>query len=388
MGVGVAGPRWKVPSKSAIFQARARLGAEPMGALFDRGCRPVASEDTPGAFYRSRRLVSIDGTTLDVADTSANDDAFGRPGSGRGERSAFPQLRLVALAECGTHAVTAVAMGPYATGETTLAKQLIDSGALGPGMLVLADRGFTAFPLWDKASATGADLLWRAKNNAVLPVLERFDDGSFRSEIVATADKRTRADVRSVRVVEYALTDPGRPQAEQRYRLLTTVMDPDIAPAAELAALYAERWEIENTLDELKVHQRGPRVVLRSKTPEGVRQEVYGYLCVHYAIRALMHTTAEHHDVDPDRISFTRTLRAARRSARTQTGTGSTALRVALHSAITEIGAELLPHRRLRSAARVVKRKMSNYGVKRPMHRRWPQPTFTTSTAINILVPP
>ena len=381
--------KWRVPSKSAIFQARARLGVEPLAELFHRACRPLATADTPGAFYRSWRLVSLDGTTLGVADTAANDAAFGRPGSGRGERSAFPQLRLVGLAECGTHAVTAVAMGSYTSGEATFARELIDQGALGPGMLVLADRGFTAFPLWDKASATGAELLWRAKGNAVLPVLERFGDGSFRSEIVATPDKRTRANVRTVRVVEYAITDPGRPHAEgTTYRLLTTIMDPDTAPAAELAELYTERWEIENTLDELKTHQRGPRVVLRSKTPDGVLQEAYGYLCVHYAIRALMHTAADHHDVDPDRISFTRSLHAARRSARTQTGLSSTAIRRALHTAVAEIGAGLLPHRRLRAAARVVKRKMSNYGVKRPAHRTWPNPATSIKAAIQVLQPP
>jgi len=380
---------WKVPSKSAIFQARARLGVAPLAELFGRGCRPLGTRDTPGAFYRSWRLVSIDGTTLDLADTPVNEAAFGRPGHSRGDRAAFPQLRLVALAECGTHAVTEVAMGPYATAETTLAKDLVGSGALGSGMLVLADRGFTAFPLWDKAAATGADLLWRARANAVLPVLERFADGSFRSEIVATPDKRTRADVRPVRVIEYTVTDPGRPQAAgTTYRLLTTIMDPAAAPADELAALYAERWEIESTLDELKTHQRGPRVVLRSKTPDGVRQEVYGYLCVHYAIRALMHTTAADHDVDPDRISFTRSLRAARRSIRSGTGTATTALRVALRTAVTEIADELLPRRRLRAAARVVKRKMSSYGVKRAEHRTWPTPERSIDTAISILVPP
>ena len=185
------------------------------------------------------------------------------------------------------------------------------------------------------------------------------------------------------------MTDPGRPQAAATtYRLLTTITDPDAAPAPDLAALYSERWEIENTLDELKTHQRGPRVVLRSKTPDGVRQETYGYLCVHYAIRALMHTTADHHDLDPDRISFTRTLRAARRSVHTHAGTSSTVLSVALHTAITEISDELLPRRQLRAAARVVKRKMSSYGVKRTEHSTWPQPQRTLESAIQILVPP
>jgi hypothetical protein len=380
--------RWQVPSKSAIFQARARLGAEPLQRLFDRGCVPLAAAGTPGGFYRDWRLVSLDGTCLDVADTPANDAAFGRPGSGRGEGvGAFPQLRLVAAAECGTHAMFAAAIGSYATGESTLARELLQR--LGAGMLCLADRGFTAHPLWQAAAATGAELLWRAKGNAVLPVLERFQDGSFRSELVASADKRTRAEVAAVRVVEYRVDDPGRPQAHDvGYRLVTTILDPDAAPAAELAALYAQRWEVETALDELKTHQRGPRVVLRSKTPDGVRQEAWGYLCTHYAIRALMGAAAEERDVDPDRVSFTRTLHAARRSVRAGLGTATRTLTVALLAAIAEITRELLPPRRLRAAARVVKRKMSNYGVKRATHRNWSRPTRRPAAAVHVLARP
>jgi hypothetical protein len=380
--------RWQVPTKSAIFQARTRLGAEPVQRLFAKGCVPLATPDTPGAFYRDWRLVSMDGTCLDVADTPVNDEAFGRPGSGRGEGvGAFPQLRLVAVAECGTHAMFAAAMGPYATGESTLARGLLDR--LGAGMLCLADRGFTAHPLFTAAAATGADLLWRAKGNAVLPDLERFPDGSYRSEIVATADKRTRRNVTAVRVIEYRVDDPGHPQAEGvRYRLLTTIMDPDAAPAGDLAALYAERWEVETALDELKTHQRGPRVVLRSKTPDGVYQEAWGYLCTHYAIRALMSTAAADRDLDPDRLSFTRSLHAARRSVRAGLGNAATNLSLALPAVLSEITRELLPLRRLRAAARVVKRKMSNYGVKRAGHRNWPRPTRSPSEAINILACP
>jgi hypothetical protein len=376
---------WKMPSKSAIFQARARLGVQPLETLFERGCVPLATPDTSGAFYRDWRLVAFDGTCLDVADNPANDEAFGRPGASRGT-SAFPQVRLVGFAECGTHAITGAAIGPYSESEQSLTHGLL--GHLGPGMLCLADRGFAGFPLLEAARATGADLLWRARNNAVLPVLETFDDGSFRSEIVATPDKRTRANVISVRVIEYTVTDPGRPETAERYRLLTTIMDPTAAPADELAALYAERWEIETALDELKTHQRGPRVVLRSKTPDGVRQEIYGHLCTHYAIRALMSTAAEDRGVDPDRISFTRTLRAARRSTRAGLGTATTNLAVALTDTITEILHELLPARRLRAAARVVKRKMSNYGVKHRQHRDWPRPTLTPPEAVHILAPP
>lgn len=379
--------RYQVASQVAITKARARLGFQPLAELFTRACVPLATEATPAAFYRGRRLLSLDGTTIDVADTAANAESFGRARTGRGDGSAFPQLRLVALGECGTHAIIAAKLDSYDVGEVSLAKDLLPA-ALRPGMLVLADRGFTAFPLWDLAAATGADLLWRAKSNAVLPVIEPLPDGSFRSEIVATADKRTREQVRAVRVIEYILDDPGRPAAAgTRYRLLTTLFDPQAAPAAELAALYAGRWEIESIFDELKTHQRGPRVVLRSRTPAGVYQEAWGYLCVHYAIRALIYTAARHGDHDPDRLSFTRARHAARRSVRTGLHDAIT-LAVALRRAIREISHVLLPERRLRSAARVVRRKMTGYHVKRAEHRNWPQPALPCAQAIRVLAPP
>jgi Insertion element 4 transposase N-terminal/Transposase DDE domain len=379
--------RYAMPSQVAISKARTRLGPKPLAELFSRACVPLATPDTPGAFYRGRRLLSMDGATIDVADTPANAEVFGRAGTGRGDGSAFPQLRMVALGECGTHAVVAAAMDSYDVGEVTLAKGLVGA-ALGPGMLVLADRGFTAFPLWEKASATGADLLWRAKSNAVLPVLERHPDGSYRSELVATADKRTRENVLPVRVVEYTIADDGRPGAKDTtYRLITTILDPAEAPADELAALYAQRWEIESTFDELKTHQRGPRVILRSRTPEGVYQEAWGYLCVHYALRALIHAAADLADLDPDRISFTKAMHAARRSVRTGL-TATVTLATALQRAITEILHPLLPERRLRANPRVVRRKMSNYNVKRAQHRDSPNPTIPIGNAIRILSPP
>jgi hypothetical protein len=386
-----AGLSWRarralvVPSSVAISKARARLGPAPLEALFRNACVPLAQLDTRGAFYRGWRVVSMDGTTLDTADTQSNLEAFGRPGSGRGE-GAFPQLRMVALAESGTRAIFAAAMGGYRTGEVTLAKEL--AGALDPGMLVLADRGFTAHPLFSAMAATGAQLCWRAKSDAIFPVLERYPDGSFRSELVAAEDKRRRQHVLTVRVIEYAVEDSGRPQAQAvTYRLVTTILDPALGPAPELAALYAERWEFESALDELKTHQRGPRVVLRSKLADGVYQEAWGMLCVHYAIRALLCRAAHDGDVDPDRISFTRTMRAAKRSIRRPAG-DSVSLTAALFHAIAEILQELLPLRRLRSAPPVVKRKMSNFHVKRPEHRSWPQPTLPISQAIRILSPP
>jgi hypothetical protein len=309
---------WSVPTKGAVAQARARLGPEPLRALFDTVAEPLAKRGAQGAFYRDLRLVSIDGTCFDVADTSANAERFGRPGSGRGQGvGAFPQLRVVGLAECGTHALFEVALGSYGEGERTLAQGVL--GALSAGMLCLADRGFYSFGLWNRARASGAELVWRTKANHRLPVTERLPDGSYLSELFASED-RARDQGVSARVIEYTVEDPGRGETDTRYRLLTTILDPERAPAAELAALYPQRWEFESALDELKVHQRGPRVVLRSKLPDGVIQEAYGYLCVHYAIRWLMHAVALQTGQDPDRISFTRTLRVAPRTTGSHPG--------------------------------------------------------------------
>jgi hypothetical protein len=303
--------RWEVPSTAAISRARARLGAEPLRVLFARVCRPLATQETKGAFYRGWRLVAVDGTTVDVPDTPSNVETFGRPGSARGEgKGAFPQVRVAALAECGTHAIFAAATGALAAHETTLARRLF--GHLRAGMLLIADRGFAGFDLWAEAAATGADLLWRVKTNAVLPVVEMLADGSYLSHIVAGSDRK-RANPATVRVVEYTLAG-----SDTVYRLITTILDPQQVPATDLAALYAQRWEFETALDELKTHQRGPGLVLRSRHPDGVEQEVYGFLLVHYAIRELMWQAAQHADEDPDRISFTRTLNLVRRQVSAQ----------------------------------------------------------------------
>jgi hypothetical protein len=310
---------WSVPTKGALAQARSRLGPEPLRALFEEVAQPLASPATAGAFYRDLRLVTIDGTCVDVADSSANEERFGRPGSGRGQGvGGFPQLRLVALAECGTHAITHVVLGPCTSGELALADELW--GSLGAGTLCLADRNFYSFERFQKARATGAQLLWRVKSDIGLPREQMLPDGSYLTSIYAPKDRKARRDGARARVIEYKLSDPGRAATDTRYRLLTTILDPEQAPAEELAPLYTQRWEFEGALDELKVHQRGPRVVLRSKTPDGAIQEMYGYLCVHYAIRWLMHTVALETGHDPDRLSFTRTLRAARRTTASHAG--------------------------------------------------------------------
>jgi hypothetical protein len=300
----------KLPSKSAIFQARARLGADPVKALFERVAGPLAEPAAPGAWLAGRRMVAIDGTCLDVADTVENDEWFGRPGVMKGERAAFPQARVVAIAECGTHAMFDAAVGAYTTPENTLAREVIDR--LEPGMLLLADRGFCGFPLWSRAVRTGADLLWRAKTTTRPRHVETLSDGSWLAELRPSGNAGRHVEPLIIRVIDYEIDD-GRPN-DHTYRLFTTILDPNEASATDLAIAYSQRWEIEAVFDELKVHQRGPRTVLRSKSPDLVLQEVWGHLCCHYAIRTLMWEAAGHAGVDPDRVSFVAALRIARRS--------------------------------------------------------------------------
>ena len=299
----------KVAGPSGISQARTRLGFEPLQRLYDEVVGPIATVATKGAWYRKWHLMSLDGSVLDTADTPANEAAFGRPGASRG-KSAFPQIGFVALVENGTHVLFGARMGPCRTSEVTLAEEVL--GALRAPMLCLADRGYWGFPLWQAAAATGAQLLWRVKTNLVLPCRKRLADGSYLSQVYASDHHRERdEDGLWVRVIEYTLS--GLADAEPMYRLVTTILDPTEAPAQELAALYHERWEIETALDEFKTHLRGARIVLRSKTPDLVRQEFFGLLLAHFAIRGLMHEAALEADEDPDRLSFTHTVHVLRR---------------------------------------------------------------------------
>ena len=227
-----------LPSKSGIFQARARLGSEPVKGLFVRVARPLATESTPGAWVAGRRVMAVDGMCLDVADTVENDAWFGRPGVNKGERAAFPQARVIGLVECGTHALVDAAVGAYTTAENTLAKDLIDR--LEPGMVVLADRGLCGFPLWSRAAATGADLLWRAMPNMKPRHIKTLDDGTWLAELRPSGNAGRHAEALTIRVIDYQIDD-GRPN-DETYRLFTTLLDPGEAPAEELAVAYAQRW--------------------------------------------------------------------------------------------------------------------------------------------------
>ncbi len=299
----------KVAGKSGISQARTRLGVEPIRELHNQLVKPIAAKATKGAWYKDWRLVSIDGSTLDIADQKENEKEFGRPSASRGS-SAFPQLRFVSLVENGTHVLFGTHFGGINKGEITLAKDVLDS--LEEGMLCLADRNFYGYELWNYAKNTGSELLWRIKKNMDLPREKQLEDGSYLSRVYPTwKDHRQRKNGLIVRVIEYKLE--GVAGAEPLYRLITTILDDKKAPASELAALYHERWEIETAFDELKTHLRGSRIVLRSKTPALVKQEFYGLLMAHFAIRSLMHEAALKADEDPDRLSFLHAVHVVRR---------------------------------------------------------------------------
>jgi len=247
---------YAAPSKSAIFQARARLGAEPVQALFDRVARPIGTASMTGVWLAGRRLVAVDGTCLDVADTVENDVFFGRPGVTKGERAAFPQARVVALAECGTHAIFAAVVGELATGEQTMIEQLLTR--LEPRMLLLADRGIFSYSLWRKTIDTGADLLWRVRTDPMGPqpeYLEDLPDGSWLARLRRSTGPERRLPPMTIRVIDFTIDD-GR-EHPSGYRLFTTILEPDEASAPDLAAAYGRRWEIELAFDELKPTNAG-----------------------------------------------------------------------------------------------------------------------------------
>jgi Insertion element 4 transposase N-terminal/Transposase DDE domain len=296
-------------SKSAISQARTRLGSQVVRQLAERVLRPLAASGAPGAWYRGLRVMALDGSCMEVADEAANAEFFGYPGASRGQ-SAFPQARLLGLVECGTHVVTAAEVAPYGHSEQVMAARLLPA-KLRPDMLVLADRNFFGFKLWQMACASGAKLLWRVKADRKLPVEQMLGDGSYLSTVFDSED-RHRSAGQAVRVIDYELQDSAT-AAEDNYRLVTNILDPQQAPALELAALYHERWEIEGVFDEFKTHLRANSTVLRSKTPELVLQELWGLLLAHFAIRQLMAQAAWPRDLDPDRLSFTNAVRVIKR---------------------------------------------------------------------------
>lgn len=296
----------RVATESAITQARQRLGSIPIEKLYEEVVVPIAKKITRGAWYRSWRVVSIDGFILDVAESDENVKAFGRPGASRG-KSAYPQVRVVGFLENGTHVFFGAEMDRCDVGETTMARRIL--GKLRKNMLCLADRNFLCYPLWQQAVASGAKLVWRAKLQLVIPKIRKLSDGSYLAKIYPSP-KHRRVDREGilVRLVDYRI-DGFR----ENYRLVTNILDPAQAPALELAELYSERWTIETAIDELKTHLRGSKVVLRSKLPELVRQDVFGLLLAHYGVRFVMHDAALSEGIATDELSFVHTLRVVHR---------------------------------------------------------------------------
>jgi hypothetical protein len=308
---GAGEAAWRLPSNAAIVRARRRAGARLLRAIFHAVAGPIAEPATPGAFLGGLRLMAIDGTTLDVADTPDNARTFGRPTTRRGP-GAFPQIRVVALIETGSHALCDVVLRPFRCGEAPAGRRLLRS--VGPGMLLLWDRGFDGYQMVRETLVRGAAFLGRTKANIVLTPTAVLPDGSYLACIYPSPTaRRRREDGITVRVVEYALDTAAGPGRE-RYRLITSLLDADTFPATRLAAAYHERWEVETTLDEVKVHQWAHPRPLRSQHPREVVQELYGLLLAHLAIRTLMYHAARREGLDPDRLSFTGALRVLRRA--------------------------------------------------------------------------
>jgi len=367
-------PGETIPTRSALCQARRRLGIAPIRGLFQRVVRPLTDDQTPGATFGGLRLVAMDSTKLDVPDTPANDAAFGRPRGGRGD-GAFPQVHKLSLVELGSRAELAFVVKPCLRNEAVVAWGL--RRHLRAGMLLLADREFFSFPLWQACRERGAQLLWRGKTNFVLEPLEVLSDGSYLTKIYPRPRDRV-ADRHGipVRVIKYTIDDPRRAGHQQVHILLTSLLDAEAHAAVDLILCYHQRWEHELMFDEQKTHhdpvRPGKPAQLRSGTPAGVVQELYALSLGHFVTQAVRVAAARAEEIDPDGLSFIGALRVLR--CRLPECDSSSAATVAAwyRRLLWEIGQERLEPRRNRVNPRVVKHQVSNYGKKHPHHRPCP----------------
>jgi Insertion element 4 transposase N-terminal/Transposase DDE domain len=364
-------PLIALPTDSALTYRRYQVGARPLARLFHQVCQPIATQATRGAFLFGLRLMALDGTVEDVPDTPANAAVFGRHTADRGA-SAFPQIQVVYLAECGTHAIVDAGFWPCHTSERVGGFRLLRS--LREDMLVLWDRGFHDYDMLVGARQRGAQVLGRLPSHVKPERLRTLPDGSVLA-IIRPSDyqRRKRGEHLLVRVITYALTDPALPGSGETYRVLTTLLDPCQAPAYELACAYHERWEIELVVDEVDTHQRLAARTLRSLKPVGVIQELYGLLLAHYAVRVLMHEAALEADLDPDRLSFVHALEVVRDAVPEFQLVAPEQVPLLYARLLLDLAAKRLPERRPRSNPRVVKRKMSNFKLKRAEHLRPPK---------------
>jgi hypothetical protein len=379
---------WPAPDialagKSAISQARYRLGARAVVALFHRVCHPLATAQTPGAFLFGLRLVALDGTVEDVPDSPANARAFGRHHSDRGA-SAFPQAQGVYLSECGTHAVIDAGFWPCHTSERVGGLRLLRS--VGAGMLLLLDRGFYSFEMIARTRARGAHVLGRVPAGVTLTPRHLLPDGSYWAYIYpADPQRRQRGDHLLVRVIVYTLTDPARPGYGETHRLITTLLDAQQAPALDLLCAYHERWEIELTIDEIDTHQRLVQHPLRSQKPVGVIQELYSLLVAHYAVRAVMADAAAQAGLAPTRLSFIHAAELIRLAIDDFPLVTPAQHGLLYQRLLRDIAACRLPRRAHRTNPRVVKRKMSRFKLKRGAPPPASQHLVTFAATIHIL---
>lgn len=372
-----------LPVKSALTQARQRLGVKPLVALFRVLARPIARLDQDWAFYKGLRLMAIDGTKLDLPDTPENERFFGRPGAGRG-KAAWPVAGVIALIEIGTRMTVDAFVGRYKTSEQFAAVRLMRS--LTAGMLLLWDRAFVGYALWNEALKRGAHLLGRIKSNMIFKPIQTLADGSFLAKLYPNpcARRKDQGGI-LVRIIEYTLTNPLLPGFGEKHRLITSLLDAELYPAKELIVLYHERWEIELEFDEIKTHMIGKTPTLRSKTPLGVLQEIYGLLIAHMAVRTLMTEAASKWELDPDRLSFTGALQVISRAIPRMQAAKTDLLPAFFDMMLDEIASQLNPPRRYRINPRVIKQKMSNFKCKRPEHYKIQRPQSSFQEAIYVL---
>jgi hypothetical protein len=374
---------YETAKRSAISQARYRLGARPVVKLFHRICKPMATDGTQGAFLFGLRLMAIDGTIEDVPDTAVNAAYFGRHRSGRGE-AAFPQIQAVYLCESGTHAICDAGFWPCHVSERTGGLRMLRS--VGEGMLVMWDCGFHSFDMAVKTWERKAQFLGRLPSHVKPKLVEALPDGSYLARICPSDYQRKKhGEHLLIRVIEYTIDDPNRPGHGEIHRLGTSLLDPDSYPAHTLACEYHQRWEIEIAIDEIDTHQRLPNIPLRSQKPVGVIQEAYGLLIAHYAVRTVMHEAAVQSDLDPDRLSFINAVRIISDAVSEFQMTAPEQLERLYQRLLDDIARHRLPERENRSNPRVVKRKMSRFRVKRKEHLCWPQPTKPFKEAVVLL---
>jgi len=375
------------PCKAALSQARTRLGACCLRQLFVRTAAPIAVDRTRGAFYKGLRLMAIDGVTFDIPDTPGNVAAFGRPKTRRnGEPvdGGYPQIHAIFLCETGTHLIVEAFVKRAKKSEYPMAGSLLRK--VPPHSLVLWDRGFYGYSSLLQAQRRNVHVVGRVADRVVFETVRTLDDGSFLATIYPTgSDRRRRTNGLLVRVIEYTFDDPHRPGHGQRHRLVTTLLDANTHSATQLVVLYHQRWEIEIGNDELKTHQLNRPVDLRSRTPCGVLQELYGILLAYNAVRSFMHEAALSIDIDPRRLSFIHAVRVLRETAPLMRAAATERLPLLYAAMIQHIAQHVLPPRDNRINPRVVKKKMSNFAKKRPEHGHPPQPQTSFEQAVVIL---